>query len=70
MSEGSPTAFINGKPAGRRGDGIDCGGVAQSGSGNVFMDENGMRATIIAPFVGGTECQIARAQQASPAMRG
>lgn len=32
----SATVFINGKPAGRIGDAIDCGDNAQTGSVNVF----------------------------------
>ena len=31
------TVFINGKPAGRVGDAINCGGSASAGSGNVFI---------------------------------
>lgn len=71
MSEGSPTVFINGKPAGRRGDGIDCGGVAQSGSGDVFIDDRGVGAALVVnAMAGGTECQVSQALPASPAMRG
>lgn len=40
LAAGSPTVFINGRPAGRIGDAIDCGGVAQTGSDNVFLDDN------------------------------
>ncbi|MBA8903642.1 MULTISPECIES: PAAR domain-containing protein [unclassified Phyllobacterium] len=39
LAVGSPTVFINGRPAGRIGDAIDCGGVAQTGSDNVFLDD-------------------------------
>lgn len=38
LAEGSPTVFVNGRPAGRIGDAIDCGGAAQTGSGDVFYD--------------------------------
>lgn len=71
MSQGSPTVFINGKPAGRHGDGIDCGGAAQSGSGDVFIDDRGADlVTVPGAATGGTECKVAQARQASPAMRG
>ena len=36
--EGSPNVIVNGKPAGRIGDAIDCGGAAATGSGDVFVD--------------------------------
>lgn len=39
QAKGSPTVFINGRPAARIGDAIDCGGQAQTGSGNVFFDD-------------------------------
>lgn len=35
LAAGSGTVEINGKPAGRVGDAIDCGGVIDSGSGDV-----------------------------------
>ena len=38
LAQGSPTIEINGRPAGRIGDAIDCGGTAQTGSGDVFFD--------------------------------
>ncbi|WP_338016371.1 hypothetical protein [Rhodovulum sulfidophilum] len=31
--------FINGKPAGRIGDAINCGGKAAAGSGDVFIGD-------------------------------
>ncbi|NVK16040.1 MAG: type VI secretion system PAAR protein [Rhodobacteraceae bacterium] len=37
LAVGSSSVFINGKPAGRVGDAIDCGGVVESGSGDVFI---------------------------------
>ena len=37
LAVGSGTVFVNGKPAGRVGDAIDCGGAADSGSGDVFI---------------------------------
>jgi uncharacterized Zn-binding protein involved in type VI secretion len=37
ISGGSGTVFINGQPAARVGDGIDCGGAAASGSGDVSI---------------------------------
>ncbi len=37
LSGGSGSVFINGKPAGRIGDAIDCGGAAETGSGNVSL---------------------------------
>ncbi|WP_237400886.1 PAAR domain-containing protein [Rhodovulum sulfidophilum] len=39
MSSGSGTIFINGKPAGRIGDAINCGGKAAAGSGDVFIGD-------------------------------
>ncbi|MEN3793411.1 PAAR domain-containing protein [Fulvimarina sp. MAC3] len=36
LAEGSSTVFVNGRPIGRIGDAIDCGGSAASGSGDVF----------------------------------
>ncbi|MEN3148870.1 PAAR domain-containing protein [Neorhizobium sp. IRAMC:178] len=35
LATGSGSVFVNGKPAGRVGDAIDCGGQAADGSGNV-----------------------------------
>ncbi|WP_417840218.1 PAAR domain-containing protein [Tritonibacter scottomollicae] len=37
LSVGSSSVFINGKPAGRVGDAIDCGGAIESGSDDVFI---------------------------------
>ena len=37
LAAGSGTVFVNGQPAGRVGDAIDCGGAADSGSGDVFI---------------------------------
>lgn len=37
LAVGSGTVFVNGKPAGRVGDAIDCGGNAEAGSENVFI---------------------------------
>ena len=37
LSAGSGTVFINGKPAGRVGDAISCGGSAAAGSGTVSI---------------------------------
>lgn len=39
LSEGSGTVFINGRPAGRVGDAISCGGQANSGSSTVFIGD-------------------------------
>ncbi len=36
---GSATVFINGMPVVRVGDAIDCGGVAATGSSNVFIGD-------------------------------
>ncbi|WP_234801624.1 PAAR domain-containing protein [Allorhizobium taibaishanense] len=36
LAAGSPTVFINGRPAGRIGDAINCGGAA-----DVFLDDAG-----------------------------
>ncbi|WP_235856104.1 PAAR domain-containing protein [Mesobaculum littorinae] len=39
MSGGSATVFVNGKPAGRVGDAISCGGSAATGSGDVGIGD-------------------------------
>lgn len=39
LSGGSGSVFINGKPAGRVGDAISCGGSADAGSGTVFIGD-------------------------------
>ncbi|HRM74460.1 MAG TPA: PAAR domain-containing protein [Paracoccus sp. (in: a-proteobacteria)] len=39
LSGGSATVFINGKPAGRVGDAISCGGAADRGSTTVFIGD-------------------------------
>ncbi|TRW98449.1 uropathogenic specific protein [Paracoccus sp. M683] len=81
LAAGSPTVFINGKPAGRKGDSISCGGTAQTGSGDVFIDDNGpgklaggSAAAAAAPApaqgAGGTACQVQQASQSSPMVRG
>ncbi|WP_235865736.1 PAAR domain-containing protein, partial [Vibrio paracholerae] len=37
VSFGASGVFINGKPAARRGDAIDCGGTIASASANVLI---------------------------------
>ncbi|WP_252909961.1 PAAR domain-containing protein [Aliihoeflea aestuarii] len=37
LADGSGSVFINGRPAGRIGDAIDCGGHAETGSEDVFF---------------------------------
>ena len=37
LAGGSSSVYINGKPAGRIGDGVACGSAVASGSGNVFI---------------------------------
>jgi len=37
LAEGSSSVFINGLPAGRIGDAVNCGSVAAQGSENVFI---------------------------------
>lgn len=37
LAEGSSSVFINGLPAGRVGDAVNCGSVAAQGSENVFI---------------------------------
>lgn len=37
VAGGSSTVFINGKPAARIGDSIDCGSLIAQGSNNVFI---------------------------------
>lgn len=39
LSGGSSSVFINGKPAGRIGDAISCGGAAETGSSSVFISD-------------------------------
>lgn len=39
LADGSISVFINGKPAGRIGDPIDCGGTAATGSSDVFIGD-------------------------------
>ncbi|MCE8430732.1 PAAR domain-containing protein [Rhodovulum sulfidophilum] len=39
MSGGSASVFVNGKPAGRIGDAISCGGAADAGSPNVSFGD-------------------------------
>ncbi|MBW6424858.1 PAAR domain-containing protein [Rhizobium sp. XQZ8] len=65
LAAGSGTVFINGRPAGRVGDAIDCGGNAQTGSGNVFIGEDEVKAA-----GSGTSCQVSMAAQSTPTIRG
>ena len=37
LATGNPTVLINGKPAGRVSDTVDCGGQAKTGALNVFI---------------------------------
>lgn len=39
LSGGSGTVFVNGKPAGRVGDAISCGGNAAAGSSDVYFGD-------------------------------
>lgn len=39
LAAGSRSVFVNGRPAGRIGDAIDCGGKAETGSGDVFIGD-------------------------------
>ncbi len=39
LAAGSPTVFVNGMPAGRIGDPVDCGSRCATGSPDVFADE-------------------------------
>lgn len=39
--QGARGVFINGRPAARMGDAIDCGGEAAGGSPNVFIGDAG-----------------------------
>jgi hypothetical protein len=68
LAAGSSTVFINGKPAGRIGDAIDCGGQAQTGSSNVFIGDEGGSGQ--GAGSGGTECQKNMASQSMPTVRG
>lgn len=74
LAAGSATVFINGKPAGRIGDAIDCGGNAQTGSGDVFIgDDEGKGAGgggAGSAASGGTPCQASMAAQSMPTVRG
>ena len=64
LAAGSATVFINGKPAGRIGDAIDCGGTAQTGSTNVFIGDAGGAGN------SGTPCQKSMAASSMPGVRG
>lgn len=72
LAAGSATVFINGKPAGRIGDAIDCGGSAQTGSGDVFIgDEESSDSGIAGDGANsGTSCQANMSSQSMPAVRG
>lgn len=61
LMSGSASVFINGRPAGRIGDAIDCGGTAADGSPNVFIGDKG---------AGGSGCQSSSGSNASPSTRG
>jgi len=63
LAQGSRTVFINGIPAGRVGDAIDCGGVAQTGSPNVFIGDHEAE-------VEPSNCQKIAADEASTATKG
>lgn len=39
VAEGSSTVFVNGRALARVGDAIDCGGVMDAGSPDVFADD-------------------------------
>ncbi len=39
LAEGSGTVYVNGRPAGRIGDAINCGGQAQTGSKDVYFGD-------------------------------
>lgn len=39
LSGGSASVFVNGRPAGRVGDALSCGGQAQAGSETVFIGD-------------------------------
>lgn len=39
LKGGSATVFINGKPAGRAGDAVSCGGEVAGGSSTVFIGD-------------------------------
>ena len=39
LAGGSGTVYINGKPSGRVGDAIDCGGSANAGSSDVYFGD-------------------------------
>ncbi|WP_234879109.1 PAAR domain-containing protein [Sinorhizobium americanum] len=39
LAAGSGSVLVNGKPAGRVGDAIDCGGTAENGSENVAIGD-------------------------------
>ncbi|HRK42156.1 MAG TPA: type VI secretion system PAAR protein [Gemmobacter sp.] len=45
VADGSSTVLVNGRPLARIGDGIDCGGSVEVGSGTVFADDEGPRET-------------------------
>lgn len=65
LAAGSATVFVNGQPAGRTGDAIDCGGSASSGSGNVFIGDDGGP-----PASGPASCQASAAKGGAGTVKG
>jgi len=65
LAEGSPSVFANGREAGRIGDAIDCGGQAQTGSGDVFIGDGAGDSA----GDGAGSCQVAMASRSMPFVR-
>jgi uncharacterized Zn-binding protein involved in type VI secretion len=61
LAKGSSSVFVNGIPAGRKGDAINCGGEAQTASSNVYIGDD-------SPFAGAAKaaCQKGMAKSSMP----
>lgn len=66
LAAGSRSVFVNGRPAGRIGDAIDCGGKAETGSGDVFIGDGAGAA----PSNPSASCLQAMARAGVPFVRG
>lgn len=59
-AQGSATVNINGQPAVRIGDAIDCGGVASTGSSNVFIGEGSWSGKAFEPLKAMVRFQLSK----------
>jgi uncharacterized Zn-binding protein involved in type VI secretion len=65
LAKGSASVFVNGIPAGRKGDAINCGGEAQTASSNVYIGDDGGFAG-----AGKAACQKGMASSSMPFVKG